>query len=126
MNYKTFLSDPKRDEAFFKALGLRVAKFRQQAGLSQLQLAAQLGLKQQAWATYENATRRLPASLLVPLAETFEVSFEELLGIESPKRKRGPVPKLQRQFEAINQLPKGEQKFFSEMIERFLNETASV
>ncbi|NRB75050.1 MAG: helix-turn-helix transcriptional regulator [Verrucomicrobiales bacterium] len=115
-----------RDEAFFKALGHRVAKLRQQAGLSQSQLAAQLGFKQQAWATYENATRRLPASLLVPLAETFEVSFEELLGVETPQRKRGPVPKLQRQFEAINGLPKGEQKFFSEMIERFLNETASV
>ncbi len=111
-----------RDEAFFQELGQRIAALRQRAGLSQTQLAGRLGLKQQAWATYENATRRLPSSLLIPLTQVFEVSLEELLGAERPKKKRGPVPKLQTQFETITKLPKSEQKFFSQMTDRFLSE----
>ena len=127
MNYKTFSIFPMRDEAFFKSLGQRIAALRQQAGMSQAQLADRLGLKQQALATYETATRRLPASFIVPLAEIFDVPLDELLGVEAPTRKRGPVPKLQLQFDAISHLPKNEQRFFSQMIERFLSEqTADV
>jgi len=110
-----------REEPFFKDLGTRIAALRQQHGLTQTDLAAKLGLGQQALATYENATRRLPSSLLIPLAEIFEVSLEELLGKPSnTKNKPGPMPKLQRQFQAICHLPKAEQNLVSQILERFL------
>jgi len=122
MHHKTD-SNPMREEAFFKDLGTRVAALRQQRGLTQTDLAAKLGLGQQALATYENATRRLPSSLLLPLSEIFEVPLEELLGKPSntgTKNKPGPMPKLQRQFQAICHLPKAEQNLVSQILERFL------
>lgn len=112
-----------RDEAFFQTLGRHIATLRRQAGLAHVELAARVGLKQQALATYENATRRLPASVILPTAAIIEVPVERRLGLEAPSRKRGPAPKLQQQFEAISTPPKGEQKFFTQMIERFLNES---
>lgn len=121
-NYKTGL-DIMRDHDFFAALGQRVADLRQARGMTQSELAQALGLRQQVVATYELATRRLPASLLVPIAELFGVTIEELLGTQPARIKPGPVPKLQRQFEAAADLPKSEQRFLSQMLERFLAET---
>lgn len=120
-NYKRYSADM-RDEDFFKSLGQRIAALRQQRGLTQAALAHRLGFGQQALATYENATRRLPSSLLIPLSNILGVTLEELLAVEPAKGKPGPAPKLQRQFEAISRLPKSEQRFFSAMIDRFLHE----
>jgi transcriptional regulator with XRE-family HTH domain len=109
-----------RDEEFFHALGARIADLRQQAGFSQQQLADLLGLKQQTWATYESATRRLPSSLLVPLCDALNVSVEQLLGVREAKAKPGPAPKLQKQFQAISTLPKSKQDHITRVIEALL------
>ena len=109
-----------RDEDFFQALGARIADLRQQAGFSQQQLADLLGLKQQTWATYESATRRLPSSLLLPLCEHLNISLEALLGVREGKAKPGPVPKLQKQFQAIGTLPKSKQDHIARVIEALL------
>ena len=111
-----------KDEDFFKELGARIAELRQRAGMTQTELADKVGSKQQAWATYENATRRLPSSLLVPLTRELGVSLEELLGVEPPTRVPGPVSKLQQLFDSVRALPATDQKFFMEMIERFLEQ----
>jgi len=124
-NHRTYCADM-RDEDFFKDLGARVATLRQQCGFTQAALAERLGLGQQTLATYENATRRLPSSLLVPLSSILGVTLEELLAAEPAKGKPGPAPKLQRQFEAITRLPKSEQRFFSAMIDRFLSDHSRV
>ena len=119
VNYKMFLM---RDREFFQKLGKRVATLRQDAGLSQAELAVELGLKQQALATYETATRRIPCSLMIPICEVFDVTLDELFGVEATAKKPGPVPKLQQNFEAISKLSKSEQKFFNQVVERFLND----
>lgn len=121
-NYKTELVSMK-DQDFFEALGQRISDLRQARGMTQAELAKELGLRQQVVATYELATRRLPASLLVPITELLGVTIEELLGLEPARIKPGPVPKLQRQFEAAAELPKSEQRFLSQMLERLLTET---
>lgn len=126
-NSKKDLEHHMKDEAFFRDLGERIAGLRQRDGMTQAELAERLGLRQQVVATYENATRRLPSSLMLPLCEIFGVTLDELFGVTPAKGKPGRVPKLQQQLEAIADLPKGEQKFFSQMIERFLSEqTAEV
>ena len=113
-----------RDEDFFQALGARIAELRQQAGLSQQQLADLLGLKQQTWATYESATRRLPSSLLLPLCEHLDITLEQLLGVREGKAKRGPVPKLQKQFQAIGSLPKSKQDHIARVVDALLAQEA--
>ena len=110
-----------KDEAFFQQLGSHIAQLRQQKGLTQAELAAQLGLKhQQVLASYENAVRRLPSSLLLPLCEALNVSLDQLLCADQPKQKPGPVPKLQRQLQAVSTLPKSKQQFVSQFLETVL------
>ncbi|WP_063768953.1 helix-turn-helix transcriptional regulator [Verrucomicrobium sp. BvORR034] len=101
-----------------------MAALRQQCGLTQAALAERLGVKQQAWATYETATRRLPSSLLLPTTQALGVTLEQLLDASSPKAKRGPVPKLQRQFQEIASLPPPKQKFISEFLDTVLQAKA--
>jgi len=118
--YSKFELDPMKDEDFFHELGLRIAALRQQAGLTQTELAERLGLRQQVVATYENATRRLPSSLTLPLCDIFGVSLEELFGVERSKAKPGPAPKLQKQFHAISSLPKSKQDHIARVIDALL------
>ena len=59
------------DEAFFKALGARIAEFRKEQGLSQQALADELGIPQQTFAHYEVGRTRMPVSLLPELAKLF-------------------------------------------------------
>ncbi|MHB1619152.1 MAG: helix-turn-helix domain-containing protein [Sulfuricella sp.] len=57
------------EKAFFVALGKRVAELRHAQGLTQQQLAEQLGVAQQTLAHYEGAKARVPASMLPQLAQ---------------------------------------------------------
>lgn len=109
-----------RDENFFKALGARIAQIRKAQNITQLQLCAQLDIPQQTLANYEGGHVRLPASMLPVLAEIFGMSPDELLGYESPKGKRGPSSRLQRQVERISKLPKSKQHVVMEMLDAFI------
>lgn len=111
-----------RDEDFFKGLGARIAQARKDQGLTQQQLADQLGIPQQTLANYEVARARLPASMLPVLAQLLTLSLDELIGTELPKRrgKRGPTSRLQQQIEAVEQLPKTKQQFVSQMLDTVL------
>lgn len=111
-----------RDKQFFIDLGQRIAELRQKAGLSQTALASQLDLKQQTLANYELAIRRLPSSSLIPLTKIFEVSLEDLLGVEPTKLKPGPPTKLHKQIEEVSALPRAKQKFISDFLETVLQQ----
>ena len=116
-----------KDESFFKALGVRIAQARKDQGLTQQQLADQLGIPQQTLANYEVARARLPASMLPVLAHLLTLSLDELIGNPLPKRrgKRGPMSRLQQQIEAVEQLPKTKQQFVSQMLDTVLAQASS-
>ena len=105
---------------FFKKLGQRVTQLRKEQGLTQAQLAQQLGLKQQVVASYEIGRRRVPVSLLPAMAATLGIPVEELLNVENNNARPGPTPKLQRQVEQIRRLPKAKQRFVSELLDTVL------
>lgn len=115
------------EKLFFKQLGARIAQLRKErGGLTQAQLAEMLGLTQQMVASYEVGRRRVPVSLLPPIADALTISIEELIG-RPPARvaaKRGPAPKLQQQIERIGQLPKAKQRFVMEMLETVLTQAS--
>lgn len=106
-----------KDERFFKSMGTRVAQARKDQGLTQQQVADQLGVAQQTLAHYESGRLRLPASMLPPLAHMLGLTVDELLGQEKAKGKRGPTPRLQQQIDRISQLPKTKQLFVMEMLD---------
>jgi len=53
------------------------------------------------------------------------VTLDELMAVEPPKGKRGPVPKLQRQLNAVARLPKAEQQLVSQLLDRFVGSDAA-
>lgn len=107
----------KKDTIYlYKQIGTRIAKFRNEQNLSQAQLAEKLGIKQQILASYEIASRRIPVSMLFPLASALFVRVEDLLGLNY-KLKPGPLSKIERKIEFIKTLPESKQKKILELID---------
>ena len=111
-----------KDERFFKAMGARLAQARKDQGLTQQQVADQLGIAQQTLAHYESGRLRLPATTLPPLAHMLGLTVDELLGQAKAKGKRGPTPRLQQQIDRISQLPKTKQLFVMEMLDMVITQ----
>ena len=112
------------EQQFFKALGGRIARLRQEAGLSQQAVADELGIPQQTYANYEVARARPSAAMLPEIAKLFGVSVDALLGLKNGTGKRGPAPRLQQQIERLSRLPKAKQKFVMEMLEGVLSQAS--
>ena len=112
------------EEDFFKQLGQRIHQLRKEQNLTQVHLAEMLGIKQQVVASYEIGRRRVPVSLIPPLAKALGVSVEDLLGLENTTLKRGPTPKLQQQVEQISRLPRAKQRFISDFLKTVLHQAA--
>ncbi|MCC7330853.1 MAG: helix-turn-helix domain-containing protein [Gammaproteobacteria bacterium] len=108
------------DRDFYRALGQRLAEARRASGLTQTQLAEQLGIAQQTLAHYEMGRLRVAVALMPPLARALGVTVEDLMGEEAPPAKRGPAPKLQQQIERIQKLPRTQQKFVMQMLDTVL------
>src|SRR3546814_14047818 len=68
-----------KNEAFFKALGERIAKARKERGLTQQQLADKLGVSQQTLAHYEVGRVGVGTPMLPRLAQILDLSFDEIL-----------------------------------------------
>lgn len=103
--------------------GARLAALRKAAKLSQRELAETLDIPQRTVSFYERQATSLPSSLLPKLAEALDVPVETILGLEvadNGKGKRGPKSDLEKRFERIQKLPRKEQQFIIEMIDRVL------
>ncbi len=118
-----WLAMQSNDDDFCKALGQRIAHLRKDRGLTQVQLAAQLGVIQQTLSHYESGRLRVPLVQLPRLAEIFELSLDELLTGQPATHqpgKRGPVSRVQQQLMAITAMPKSKQKAVSLMLDALI------
>lgn len=61
---------------------MRLKKLRKAKGLSQTQLANELGMIQQTYSNYENEKREPNIATLIKLADYFDVSVDYLIGHE--------------------------------------------
>ena len=111
------------EKVYFKALGVRIARQRNELGLTQVQVAEAIGVAQQTYASYEKGIRRIPVSLLPALAQTLSMETDVLLGaaIRTPL-KRGPVPKYQHHMERISRLSKPQQRIVIQVLESLLSQ----
>lgn len=101
--------------------GERLHALREQAGLSQEQLAARLGLTQRAYAYWERNPVALRPDQLMRLAEALGVTAENLLGANgSRKRGPGPVGKMRQLFNAASRLPRSQQQKITAVLEPFI------
>ena len=114
------------ERAFFVALGSRIAQYRKDSHITQVQLAQALGVSQPTMNAYELGQRRVPVSALATLARTLGVTLEALLGEpDTATKRRGPAPKLQQQFERLAQLPKTQQRVVMQMLDGVLAQNGS-
>ena len=98
-------------------LGERIATLREQAGLSQQQLAERLGVNQQMIAYWERRAATLRPDQLTALADALQISIDQLLGKAAPKvRGSGPSGKMRQTFEAVSRLPRRQQQKIAEVI----------
>ena len=64
---------------------LKLSYYRNQLGLSQIQLAKKLNMSQQTISAYENGTRQPDLDTLRKFADFFGVTTDELLGVSEPQ-----------------------------------------
>jgi len=101
--------------------GQRLHTLREQAGLSQQQLADRLGLTQRAYAHWERNPVALRPDQLLSLAQTLNVSVDDLVGTNGMKKRgTGPTGKMRQLFEAASRLPRSQQQKIAAIIEPFI------
>ena len=101
--------------------GEKLLAARQQAGLSQIQVAEKLGITQQTYAGWERRTTALRPEYISKLSSMLNVSVDHLLGRENEgKRKGGPVGQARRIFEEVSKLPRHKQQRILGIVEDLL------
>lgn len=102
--------------------GARLVALRKAAGLSQVELARLIGETQQNVAYWEQSERPPRSDALPKLAEVLGVKIEDILGEgQLPARRRhGPVGKVQRLFDEVARLPRGQQEKVVQFVDALL------
>lgn len=98
----------------------RLTLLREKVGISQRELARQLGVHHSNVGFWERSSTMPPADVLPPLAKLLGVTVEELLG--QPKTRSAPAPggKLGQLFEQVAKLPRTQQARIAGTIEDML------
>jgi transcriptional regulator with XRE-family HTH domain len=99
-------------------LGQRLAAAREQAGISQAQLAERLGVTQPTVAYWERQAVNIRSDVLTKIARSLDVSSDELLGTKpSTARAAKPAGKARQAFDAVSRLPRRQQAKIVEVVE---------
>lgn len=101
------------------AFGERLQVLREQANLTQREVAAALGISQPSYAAWESRDVGLTLEQLQKLADVLGVDVEHFLSSEKPKR-NGPVGRARKSFETISSLPRSRQKHILDVVEILL------
>lgn len=108
------------------SFGQRLHTLREQAGLSQQQLADRIGLSQRAYAYCERHPVALRPDQLLSLAQALNVSVDDLVGTNATKKRgAGPTGKMKQLFEAASRLPRSQQQKLAAIIEPFIEHHAT-
>ena len=101
--------------------GERVFAAREAAGLSQAEVAEQLGLSQNAYAMWERHPVALRPDQIEALAAALAVSVEVLFGkVPMPAKPPGPMGRVKKAFEDVSQLPRNQQATVLNMVESLI------
>ena len=108
--------------------GARLAALRTSAGLTQVELAALVGEKQQTIAYWERRARPPRSDALPGLARALGVSVEDLIGSKPLLELRtitaapGPAGKVRKLFEEVSRLPRRQQDKVVEFVSAFIEQ----
>jgi len=100
--------------------GQRVYEAREAKGLSLRQVAEALEVPLKTYANWERRNVGVRPELLSALSKILEVSTEQLLGSEQPRKKEGPTGKARKLFEEVSALPRHQQQRILSTVEDML------
>ena len=121
-----YVADMKTAKSERSDFGERVRAAREAAGLSQREVAAQLGIAQPSYALWEKNHVALRPDQLLKLSGILGVRVEELLDPPSASNRRGgPAGKARRVFEAVSLLPRNRQQKILEVVEALVAQHAN-
>ena len=93
------------------AFGSRLHKAREAKGLSQKQIADELDIAQQTYASWERSRSAIRPDDLIKLTRILNIDINELLGIKPVAKKTGgPTGKARKTFERVSKLPRYQQQ----------------
>ena len=103
------------------AFGKRLAGLRKEAGLTQQQLANEVGATRRMIAYYERESDYPPTNMLTGLASALQVSTDELLGLTPHKAKnKQPDSRLLRRMQQIEKLDATTKRQVIQVIDTFI------
>ncbi len=111
-------------KAVNRALGKRLAHFRNLRGLSQRELAQRVNVVQAVISDYEVGKLRLTAEAALRFAAALDVPIQELLQTAKPPEvvpERRPSRKVLQRLEQIENLPRRKQEALLTTIDAFLS-----
>jgi transcriptional regulator with XRE-family HTH domain len=104
-----------------KTIGKRLKDLRKARGLTQVELARQVGIPQTLLSEYERGTVRLHGAMVTGLAKMLHASTDELLSVK-PLKENGSFQdrRLFRRLQRIEKLPKRAKQTLLRTIDLFL------
>ena len=105
------------------AFGERLHSAREASGLSQAQVAEQMGVAQNAYAMWERHAVALKPQQIEELAKILGVEVENFFGRSNAKRRRGgPTGRLRQIFEEASKLSRSQQQKIVSILEPFVEQ----
>ena len=99
--------------------GERLVKVRQQAGLSQVELAERVGVDRRVIAHWERHSITLKPEQIVSLTQALGITADELLGVKKA-RTGGPQGRALRTFEKVSKQTRTQQKKILDVVDALL------
>jgi transcriptional regulator with XRE-family HTH domain len=104
------------------AFGERIQFLREQANLTQREVASALGISQPSYAAWERRDVGLTLDQIKKLADILAVEVEDLLSSGDKPKRNGPVGRARKTFEAISTLSRNRQKQILDVVEILLRQ----
>jgi len=112
---------PKRRTTVVETFGERLAQLRRNAGFTQVEFAAEIGITQRMVAYYEAPGAQPPAHLLPQMAQALGVGIEVLLGMSPARRlKKTASNRLERRLLELAKLDARARRQITQILDTFI------
>jgi transcriptional regulator with XRE-family HTH domain len=106
-----------------QTIARRLRELRKRRGLTQVELAAKVGIDQTLLSTYERGTVRIHGAMVAALAKALRTTTDEVLGMKESKE-NGAIKdrRFLRRLEQIDRLPRRKKDALLTTIDAFLKQ----
>jgi len=101
-------------------IGSRLATLRKSRGLTQTQVAEQIGINQRVISDYEVGRAGISAEMLLKLCSLLKCSADSLIGLNPEATTPRPSPRIYRYIQRIEGLPAKEQSVLMQTIDHYI------